>query len=419
MINREIGGKYSKPYNYICIHYEFRFNVVSGRFEYRKLNKSKVSSKYDWTIYDDRVKSTLLLELSEQDMELPDNKLNMFVESESVADDYNPFLEYFEELKPWDGKIDYIDQLAKTLKTDNDDRFGDVLKRFLVGSLDCLLNEDTVNDVCLVFQSSQGIGKTRWMRKLLPDKFQKEYLYEGNIDTKNKDHTQYLSLFWFIHLDELETLKSNDISAIKSFITRQRISLRSAYGRYKSNYIRRASFLGSVNDDKFLTDTTGNRRWLVFKTFKIDYQHNIDIDGLWAQVFSYWDEGFKHWFDIDEIKEINKQNEKFRDISLEEELILKNFDFVDESDTKGEWLSCSEVMMKISANTPQMMNKMRANIIGKVLTLRSGDLKRRKEGVSKYWVKFIGIEPEEISYPNNNIETETKTTVGEPDELPF
>ena len=215
--------------------------------------------------------STLLLELSEQDMELPDNKLNMFVESESVADDYNPFLEYFEELKPWDGKIDYIDQLAKTLKTDNDDRFGDVLKRFLVGSLDCLLNEDTVNDVCLVFQSSQGIGKTRWMRKLLPDKFQKEYLYEGNIDTKNKDHTQYLSQFWFIHLDELETLKSNDISAIKSFITRQRISLRSAYGRYKSNYIRRASFLGSVNDDKFLTDTTGNRRWLVFKTFKIDY----------------------------------------------------------------------------------------------------------------------------------------------------
>ena len=142
------------------------------------------------------------------------------------------------------------------------------------------------------------------MRSLLPKQFQREYLYEGNIDTKNKDHTQYLSQYWFIHLDELETLKSNDISAIKSYITRQRISLRKAYGRYKSNMVRRASFLGSVNEDKFLSDITGNRRWLVFKTSEIDYEHKVDVDQLWAQVYEIWKKGFKHWFDVDEIRDI-------------------------------------------------------------------------------------------------------------------
>ena len=92
------------------------------------------------------------------------------------------------------------------------------------------------------------------MRRLLPKKFRNEFLYEGEIDTKNKDHVMYLSQYWFIHLDELESLRNNDIGAIKSYITRQRISLRKAFGRYKINLVRRASFLGSVNQDKFLQE---------------------------------------------------------------------------------------------------------------------------------------------------------------------
>src|SRR5690606_1201827 len=157
---------------------------------------------------------------------------------------------------------------------------------------------DEVNDVCLVFQSStQGVGKTRWMRKLLPEKFRSLYLYEGVVDTKNKDHTIYLSQYWFMHLDELETLKGANIGAIKSFITRQRISERKAFARYTTTFQRRASFLGSVNDDKFLTDITGNRRWLVFKVKDIDYEHLVDINGVWAQAYYYYKQGFKYWFD--------------------------------------------------------------------------------------------------------------------------
>lgn len=418
MIKREIQGKLKQHFNFICSKYEFRFNIVSARYEYRSLKKGKQIKSSEWLSYDDRVRSKILLELMEQDLDIPANKVDIFIESEEISPEFDPFSEYFNNLPEWDGKTDYINQLSKTIKTDNDERFEEILKRFLVGTLDCLLEEDNVNDVCLVFQSGQGTGKTRWMRSLVPPSFRKNYFNETNIDTRNKDHVQWLSQFWFIHLDELESLNSNDINAMKSFITRQRISLRAAYGRYQANYVRRASFLGSVNHDKFLSDTTGNRRWLVFKTFKIDYEHNIDIDKLWSQVFSLWSSGYKHWFDIDEIKEINSQNEKFRDISLEEELIIENFEFVQSNDAKGEFMSSSDVMSKISEIKPKLTNKLRSNVIGKVLTLHKdkyGGIKKRPKGVSKYYLKFIGIEPDE---PKETIGNEKKTAV-EPDDLPF
>lgn len=408
---KDFEGKYKKQYNYIASRYQFRFNVVTSMYEYRQYTKGRVKNTTTWNKYDDRIKNRILIEIFEHDMDLATEKFNLFIESEVMSPDYNPFEEYFENCKKWDGKKDYIELLANTIQTDNSERFYNTLRKFLVGSLDCLLNEDSVNDVCLVFQAGQGLGKTRWMRKLLPEAFRSEYLYEGNVDTKNKDHVQYLSQYWLIHLDELEALRGNDISAIKSYITRQRISVRKAFGRYKSNFTRRASFIGSVNDDKFLSDITGNRRWLVFNTRAIDYEHEVDVDGLWAQVYHLWKEGFKHWFDIDEIKEINRINEEFRAMSLEEEQLIQLYKFPeDETVVNSVWLSATEVMIQISEQRPTTSSKMVVVRVGKALSKYSTK-KKTTNGVQKYLVKF-----------NVNVETEKAGEVKTPledDDLPF
>lgn len=391
----KFNGKNSNAFNYISSKYIFRFNVVTNFYEFRKKKKNS-----KWKKYDDRYRKSILLELMAEHIDVPDAKVDIFIESMDFATEYNPFEEYFENLAKWDGK-DWIKKMSKTIKTDNDKHFSKTLERYLVGCIDCLLRTDSVNDVCLVFQSGQGIGKTRWMRKLLPKKFQSEYLYEGNIDTKNKDHTMYLSQYWFIHLDELETLRSNDISAIKSYITRQRISVRKSYGRYTSHLVRRASFLGSVNEDKFLSDTTGNRRWLVFKVKNIDYQHKIDPDMIWAQAYKLWKDGYRHWFNIDEIRKINQSNEKFRTVSLEEELFLRYFT-CNSSDRAGEMLSGSEVIQKILINVPAFQSKMSSVPMGKALAKHSKH-KQMKGGIQRYWVDYFGIAaPTETPSPQAN-----------------
>lgn len=417
-------GKYQKQFNYIASQYEFRFNVVTSLYEYRRLVKGKPSKTSAWIKYDDRTKNKILIEMFEKDLDISQDKFNIFIESDLVSPDYNPFIEYFDRIKRWDGKTDYLHQLSKTITFDNPataKRFEETLKKFLVGTLDCLLEEDAVNDVCLVFQSGQGIGKTRWMRRLLPSVLQSEYLYEGNIDTRNKDHVMYLSQYWFIHLDELEALKGNEISAMKSYITRQRISVRKAFGRYKSSFIRRASFLGSVNDDKFLTDITGNRRWLVFTVRGIDYEHRVDIDGLWSQIYSYWQEGFKHWFDIEEIRTLNNINEEYRTMNQEEEQVLQLFTFPREEDRTGSWMSSSDAMLEIMKLRPGLTSKMTSVNIGKALSKYVKN-KKSSNGVSKYYVKFEGADPEadQTEEANNNTSTPaTKTEYDENDDLPF
>lgn len=403
-------GKNSNAFNFIYEKYEFRYNLVTNFIEYKKRDKKK-----KWKKYDDRKRKSILLELIQQHRECPTDKVDIFIESEDCSYDYNPFDDYFENLKKWDKKTDYVSQIAATVKTDNDKHFAKTLERFLVGTLDCLLNPDNVNDVCLVFQSGQGIGKTRWMRRLLPNKFRKEYLYEGNIDTKNKDHVMYLSQYWFIHLDELETLRQNDINAIKSYITRQRISVRRAFGRYKTNYVRRASFLGSVNDDKFLSDMTGNRRWLVFKTKAIDYMHDVDAEKLWAQVYYLYKKGYRHWFNLDEIKVINRQNEKFRSVSLEEELLLRYFDF-NKKTKSGEYLSSSEIVQKTLANVPNFTSKVRNNIMGRALSKHSKS-KIIKGGVTKYFVDYKGVETSTYSPSVGN--NKNSKDIEEGDDVPF
>lgn len=408
----DFNGKYGKQFNYVVSHYEFRFNVVTSFYEYRKIEfvgkKKKTRLNSPWKKYDDRIRNLILIELSENDLDISKDKFDTFIESEIVSKDYNPFVDYFETLDPWDGKTDYIEELAETVKVMDKQHFKNTLLRFFVGTLECLLDEDAVNDVCLVFQSGQGIGKTRWMRSLLPKRFQSEYLYEGNIDTKNKDHTMYLSQYWFIHLDELETLKSNDISAIKSYITRQRISVRKAFGRYKTNFIRRASFLGSVNDDKFLTDITGNRRWLVFKVNDINYEHEVNIDKMWAQIYHLWRSGFKHWFDIDEIKVINRINEDFRAMSLEEEMLLQFYSFGSPENKSGEYLSSLEIIQQIATAVPQLLNKLNSRNIGKALAKYSKD-KKRRNGVSKYYTMWTGPDLNKDTDPNERDGTDIES----------
>lgn len=406
-------GKNSSAFNHVAAKYVFRFNVVTNFYEYAK--KKKVLK---WKKYDDRVRNKIMFNLIEEFKDCPSDRLNLFIEQEKFSPDYNPFEEFFDTLPKWDKKTDYIGKFAKTVKTDDPDDFRKTFERFLVGTLDCLLRTDSVNDVCLVFQSKQGLGKSRWMRSLLPKQFQREYLYEGNIDTKNKDHNIYLSQYWFIHLDELETLRSNEIGSIKSYITRQRITERKAYGRYSTVFVRRASFLGSVNEDKFLSDITGNRRWLVFPVKGIEYQHGLDPDLLWGQAYHLWKKGYRHWFNTEEVKELNEKNERFRTVSLEEELILRYFVF-NEKKGKGELLSTSEVVQKLIANVPELNSKLSSIRTGKSLTKHSKH-KKMRGGLQMYYCDYLGVE-KPLDNPSPDLKSKGKKykKINEEDDLPF
>ncbi len=117
------------------------------------------------------------------------------------------------------------------------------------------------------------------------------------------------------------------MARLKGFLTAERDKVRRPYARSDSDYSRRTVFCASVNDSNFLVDSTGNTRFWTVPVTKIDYQHDIDMQQLFAQVADEYEKGERWWLDSDEEKELEKLNSSHRTVSFIREKLIEIVDF--------------------------------------------------------------------------------------------
>ena len=118
------------------------------------------------------------------------------------------------------------------------------------------------------------------------------YFGEGVcIDPRNKDSIIQATSNWLCELGEIGSTMKKDMDSVKAMLTKANDEYRLPYGRTTLKFPRMTSFVGTVNDDKFLIDQTGNRR---FATVPISDDVHIDYNTqirpfnslqLWAQVY--------------------------------------------------------------------------------------------------------------------------------------
>ncbi len=328
--NAEKTSNISDIENYLLSKYQFRHNPILERTEFRLRSKKNGI----FVLLSERDVNSLFRDLNISCIKCTISTLRSLLNSDFIQEQ-NPFEEYFTMLPKWkNGDPDYIEQLSKTIVAENDIFWKWAFKKWLVNLVACALeNTETgkkakvksgINQQVLVFVGNQGIGKTTWLNNLLPAKLE-GYLYSGIVNPSNKDTLVNLSENLIINLDELENLNKSELGSLKSLITQSAIRLRRAYGIYNENYVRRASFVGSVNETEFLTDTTGNRRYLVVEAMQIDYKHKISIDNVYSQAFALYKSRYEFEFKRDEIDRIDENNNKYVRQSIEEELLLKHF----------------------------------------------------------------------------------------------
>jgi predicted P-loop ATPase len=97
-----------------------------------------------------------------------------------------------------------------------------------------------------------------------------DYFGDHMPDIHHKDASQYLRGKWLIELPELAALNKGDIESWKAFITRREEKYRPPYGRKDVVEPRQCVFVGTTNQEEFLRDATGNRRFWPVQTGKID-----------------------------------------------------------------------------------------------------------------------------------------------------
>lgn len=316
-------NKFQQIEAYLFGNYEFRKNIISIEIEYRRRGM-----KNEWKELNE---NDLIIELMRTGWTGVEGPLIALLKS-SLVPEYDPLKKYFSNLPLWDdSKPDYIKQLASYVETKDQHWFNTQFKKMLVRSAACALNIIPFNKQCFTLVGKQNDGKTSFIRFLCPPPL-KPYFKE-NLDIQNKDGRIALCTNFFINLDELANFSKYEVTKTKAFFTIDQVKERLPYERKAATFKRRASFLASTNTSEFLTDETGNVRWLVFEIENVKhdsggengYNKNIDIDMVWAQVNYLLKNGFVYKLAPGEIVKSELNNKSHQVVTLEQEFIEERY----------------------------------------------------------------------------------------------
>ncbi len=359
--------------------YDFKYNEVNNKLYFKSKNQETFKTLDDYQL------NSIIRELRASGVTKIQKKDVAEILNSSFVEKINPFEEYFRNLGSWTAdQPDYIQELADTIEVADNDRdfWNRSFKKWLVASVACSIDPEITNHQVLIFSGAQGLGKTTWMKNLVPP-ILSEYYYGGSINLGNKDTEIQLSENFLINLDELSNLGRKNMSALKEIITKPSIKLRRPYGTVAETMPKRASFMGSINNLEFLTDNTGNRRFLCFEVLGINKDHGLNLDLVYAQAVSLFCNGFKYWMDADDIKEIELHNKNFQYVPIEQEILEKHF-LPCEGNQKADLEIETEDLIEKLCEKSKLASRLSANRLGSVLN-RLNWPKRKTKG-RRYWL---------------------------------
>ncbi len=229
-----------------------------------------------------------------------------------ARNNYHPVKDWIEK-QVWDGKSrlkNLMDTIVLRNPGDKQMAFT-FLKKWLI---QCVAALYVPNGLCaqgmLVFVSSQGLGKTTWIKSLVPDESWVGSDKAPNPQNKD-DVIDYIS-YWLVEFGEIDGIfKKSDAAAMKPFLSRNKDKFRAPFMAKQEEYKRRTASFGSVNEKQFLVDTQ-NRRYWPLDCESIDAFHKINIGQLWAEIKVLYDSGEAFHFDIKELEDLHVYNKQFK-----------------------------------------------------------------------------------------------------------
>lgn len=386
---RKTSSKNSEIEAYLSTHYEFRYNTVLGRTEYRSKNDAHFSKVGRYEI------NTLRREI-DNDIGIITSSENLYsiIES-SFSPRINPIQEYFKNLPLVDVSssspfsLKAIPDLASCVVVRNSDKWLPYLTKWLVAVVaNAMDDRECRNHTCLVLTGEQGKFKTTFLDLLCPSKLH-GYSYTGKIYPQEKDTLTYIGQNLIVNIDDqLKALNKRDENELKNLITCPMVKYRMPYDKYVEEHPHLASFVASVNGNDFLTDPTGSRRFLPFEVLSIDIERAkaISMDNVYAEAKALLKSGFRYWFDDDEIAELYRESEDFQVQTAEMELLLRCFEKPTEDESYS-LMTTTEILTYLGIYTHQPLVAKR---MGEALK-KAGYIKvsKRRNGGSPIYVYKI------------------------------
>jgi predicted P-loop ATPase len=312
---------------------------------------------------------------------------------------YHPIKDIIEE-KKWDG-IPRIDRfLTDILKCEDSDYSREVSRMIFYGGISRLYNPGCKFDYMPIFIGRQGSGKSTVIKWLaLDDKY-----YTDLPTIEGKDALEILQGSWLCEMAELLAMvRTKDVEAMKGFITKTNDRYRPSYGRHTVDYPRQCIFIGTTNDYQFLSDGTGNRRYLPIEIqlkrgelFNKEKEIKKYILECWREALVLFNEGKtyltipnKYYSIIEEKQSAAEEDDPKKGLILS---------YLDKKEI-GEKVCGMEIFTKCLNEIKKNYTRMEAKEITRIMNSQADWVRGEKAarlgdyGVQRYWEK-IDVEKE-------------------------
>jgi hypothetical protein len=351
----------------------YRYNVITKAMEFSAAGYSSNTDNAEEALY------SLVVSLAHLN-KMPTGDLLSHMVGLADKFQFNPVVDYLEALE-WDGK-DRFEALARETNSSNQKVTKVALWRWFLqsaaaadnGQIGCRMNPEAhpTFEYCLVLQGGQGRFKTKGAKQLLPAPLRRFYKESLILQTGNKDSRKQAVSCWIGELGELDaTLSQKAISSIKGFMSSPFDEIRLPYRRTASNFARRSSYIGTVNEEAYLNDTTGNRRFLpiALSSMKIDWGEE-EKNQLWAQTWKAYAEGEQWWPTTAEAALFEEQVVEHESASHIEELLRRKLRWKQAHLVQGR-ATISSIVERLFPNRTQPIS--------------TGDLKTAGAALLKVW----------------------------------
>jgi hypothetical protein len=274
------------PKNFLVAMQKLGVSVRHDTFSNRLL----IDGLPGYELIDDASLTRLRLAIDERFHFLPPKELFFDVAADAArAAPFHPVREYLDNLK-WDGEP-RIDRWLKTYANAEDTPYTRAVGELvLIAAVRRIRKPGCKFDEMLVLECSQGTDKSSALAILAvnADWFTDDMPL--NADTAKV--LERLNGKWIVEAAELNGMRNGQTDHLKAFLSRQVDIARPAYGRFAVEVPRQSVFIGTTNNDNYLRDETGNRRFWPVKIGTFDLETlRRDRDQLWAEAAAREAEG--------------------------------------------------------------------------------------------------------------------------------
>ncbi len=230
---------------------------------------------------------------------------------QAIAQDHqrNPLQEYLRGIR-WDQQPRLDRWLHVALGVADTELHRLIGRRWLIQAVARALKPGCKADVVLVLTGQQGIKKSTALRELTGG----EYFSDSPIPIgEGPRGAQQVYTAWVHELSELSSLRGKAVEDVKSFITKTHDDFIPMYGRSPVHWARFCVFAGTTNEDTFLSDPTGARRFWPVRALAVDLpwlrQHR---DQLWAEAVAAFEAGEPWWLEEPEEQVVSEEREQYQ-----------------------------------------------------------------------------------------------------------